>query len=250
MKRAFDPNSKVSLSVEDYVDREGPKLNHAGEARQRSVMICYACGLKMHTVGETGPLRDALWAHDPDRGAPWCPVKDEGGAKYLLLTPKIPNSDIGSKLRATFLANWKGHWGHIQEMAPVPNIHTFVAFIRHADKTDFWEHAGLDEWHIPYIFLVTCDFPPSSNHNAAAIRPEWLRFRFDAKVRTLEDLWIRTTGAWGFLKMKYRRPRKGEPTPKHFIDLAPITPDPNFLGRTYPSPHPYQLKVMFSELKV
>lgn len=244
MKTAFYGHGTTPYTVENYVDREGPKLDKYGKKRIRPSMHCYACGWEVHSVGETGPLREALWAHNSAPEAPWCPLKCEGGTKYEVLEPRVRNPGQVTELRTNFLARWRTHWGYIQQIAPMADIHTFEGFIRHADSTHWWGHVGLEEWHIPYIFLATCEFPPPSRPKARAVRATWLRFRFTARVRSLEDLWIRTTGKWGFMRLSYRQPRRGEPKPEHLVDVVPIVPNPCLLEDSYPPPYPYQSDAM------
>jgi hypothetical protein len=104
----------------------------------------------------------------------------------------------------------------------------------------------LQEWFIPYIFLSTCDFPPPNNPKAAAKRPEWLRFWFDARVRTIEDLWIHTDGEFRMMRALYRTPaRGGQPSANHLIRIEPVQPDPKFLERpARAAAHEYQVGVM------
>lgn len=244
MERAVYSKTSKLITVAEYIQLEGTRLNSLGQPQRRALVTCPGCEEPVHTVGEGSTSRANTWAHDPNPSGPWCPIKDASGTKYALLTPRKPDVAQGKALRSAFLANWKIHWGHIQEMAHVADVHTLVGFIHEADSTKFWEHAGLQEWHIPYVFLASCEFPPRAN------RGEWLRFMFDGKVRTFEDLWIRTTGVWRFLRMRYRRPRSGSPGPSNYIDCELLSPDPGFLARTFYPPNSYQLGVMLKEFGV
>jgi hypothetical protein len=232
-------------TVEKYVVEFGPKLDARAQKRIRPTAVCVSCGHQMHTVAEDGPLRDATWAHNPDKDAPWCPLKQKGGAPYTLLTPGNPNEVAGLELRARFFRNWRIHWAHIIEIVPMCNIYTLIDFIKYADRTKFWEHVGLEEWLLPYIFLATCDFPPPKSEKGAEIRPEWIRCRFNARVRTPQDLWIHVNGNWGYTRAKYRAPARGaEPGPKHLIDAESITPDRDFLIRCTPKGNQFQIDAM------
>lgn len=246
MEQSFEPNRRRKFSVEQYVDEFGPKLDATGQERNRPTMICLACGSMMHTIGENGPLRDATWGHNPSKGnGPWCPLKEKNGAKYEMLAPVDPDREAGKALRHDFFANWQIYWGFICQLAPMADIHTLVGFLKHADVIRLWEQRNLRQWHLPYIFLSMCEFPPPVSRKAASIRSRWLRFRFDARVRTLEDLWIRTDGDWAFLKTSYRVPsRAASPGPKHLIDVELITPDPGFLTQKFQEPNTYQTDVM------
>lgn len=245
MKRAYIPSKKEKYAVERYVHEFGPKLDKYGKRRWRPKAECLACGESVHSIGENGPLRDATWGHDP--GGPWCPVKEKGGGKYKLLPPATPNQEAGKTLRAAFFAQWERHWGFICKLAPMSDIHTLIGFIQHADSIRLWEQRGLQEWHLPYIFLTMCDNPPPKSAKGSAVRGEWLRFRFDARIRTIEALWIRVEPDWMLLKLIYRVPARGaEPGPKHLIDVQPVAPEPDFMisGTLLPPPHPYQVSEM------
>lgn len=245
MKTGYDAQLGRSLTIEQYRDTYGPKLDKEGMRRNRPALVCLACNGYLHSVGEATFTRDAVWAHDPNPTVN-CPVKDTGSARYELLPPTIPDMAAACALRAAFFANWHKHWGHIRDIAKYADIHTLVGFLRHADASNFWANKGILEWHIPYIFLVTCDFPPPSG-TAGAKRRDWLRFRFDARVRTLEDLWIRVLPNLLFLCFHYRKPRAGEPTPAHFIEMEPVKLDSEFLNSHFPAPHPYASRLMDAE---
>lgn len=224
--------TRLPITVESYVKQFGPKLDAKAEPRVRPSVTCLACDSDMHTIGEAGPLRDAVWGHNPT-GA-WCPVKENAAKPYELLSPTEPDEVYGEQLRASFFLNWKKHWAVINEVIQHCEIHTFIAFIERCDRISFWCQADLEEWFIPYIFMATCDFPPPSS-KAKAIRRTWVRCCFDGRVRGTQDLWIRTTGDWRFLRAVYRSPLRSEPTARDLISLEEIVTSPNFLliGREY-----------------
>lgn len=242
MNTGYDSRLRRSLTIEQYKDEYGTKLDASGKPRTRPSVVCLACGGVLHTVGAESLTTAAVWAHDPDPHVN-CPVKDTGGTRYELLSPTTPDNVAAQELREGFFVSWATHWGHIRKIANYADIHTLVGFLRHADSTNFWAHKGLQAWHIPYIFLATCDFPPPAGV-AGTRRKHWLRFRFDARVRTLEDLWIRVLPNLSFLCLYYRKPRTGEPTPAHFIDMEAIALDSTFLNRTFPPPHIYATRAM------
>lgn len=245
MKSAIHRETGRPYTVEKYVIEFGPKLDNRAQKRMRPTIVCVSCGHPMHTVAEDGPLRDATWAHNPDTDAPWCPFKQKGGAPYEILPPRESNEAAGYELRARFFVNWRLHWAHVLEIVPMCDIFTLIKFVRYADRQHFWEHVGLEEWLIPYIFLATCDFPPPKSGKGVVKRPEWIRCRFNARVRAPDDLWIRVAGAWGYTRAKYHAPARGaEPGPKHLIDAESITPDRHFLARCAPGGNPYQVEAM------
>jgi hypothetical protein len=246
---AYDAKTGRQLTISQFIELYGPKLDAKGQLRRRPPMICYACKGGTHTVAEAGPLRDALWGHDPDPTR-WCPVKTDGGVKYELLEPVTSDEKAGKLLRASVLTNWRAHWGYVCTIAPMADIDGWIGFIRHADRTNFWSNKGIQECFIPYIFLATCDFPPPKNPKAAAKRDTWLRFRFTSRIRTLDDLWTRTTGDWELLQLEYRKPKTAQPTPADLFRLKSIAPDETCLNVPYTSPHPFQLRRMNEEFDV
>jgi hypothetical protein len=238
MERAVYSKNRQLISVGQYGLLEGPKLNHLGLKASRALVTCPACAEPCHTVGENIPNRANVWGHDPNPNGPWCPIKSEGGERYEILTPTHPDHAAGAALKESFLRNWQIHWGFIIGLAPFADIFQFINFIKGASTQQFWSHVDLEEWHIAYIFLATCDFPPS------AARTEWLRFMFDNKVRTFEQLWIRTENDWTFLKMRYRKPRSGRPGPSHYIDCDIYTPDPAYPTKPQRAPNTFQINAM------
>lgn len=246
METAYHFVLRRSYTIEQYKQEYGPKLDYRGSERNRPQLACYACKHPMYPVGEDLPIRDRHWSHFPSSNPPWCPTKEKAARPYELLNPGRNDPEQGMKLRRLVLEHWRHHWGVVQTLAPMADIHTFIGFLRSADQKQFWMHRGLEEWFIPYICLATCDFQPSKNQKAAALRPEWLRFWFDSRVRTIEDLWIHTTGDFRMMRAMYRVPaRGGEPTPKHLIRIEPIEVDRGFLGAPLRrKPNQFQEKAM------
>lgn len=245
MRTALHNATNQLYTVETYVTQFGPKLDSNGELRRRPVLCCLACEHPMHTIAEDGPIRAATWAHNPSKTPPFCPLKEKHGNRYEVLPPTRSDPEAGRILRARFFANWRRHWAHILEIIPMCEIFTLRGFIKHCDKTRFWEQVGLEEWFLPYIFLATCDFPPPKSAKGAVHRPYWVRCRFDSRVRNTEDLWIRVEADWGFIRAKYSAPARGaEPGPKHLIDVEPIKPDPYFLARVLEGGNTFQVNEM------
>lgn len=243
MKTGYDLRLRTNVTVQQYHHHYGAKLNELGKPRGRPDVICPACGETLHTVGETGALVDATWAHDPAPST-GCPIKDSGAAKYALLKPSHPVPAAAAALRASFFKNWPLHWSYARSLADYADIEGFSGFIRYADKTELWAYATLQEWQLPYTFLATCEFPPPAG-KAAVLRREWLRFRFDAKLRTIEDLWIRVLPDLRFLRLRYRKPRSGDPTASHYIDCDTFIPNPGWMLAHSPAPpHAFAVRHM------
>lgn len=243
MEFAFDPKHDDNVTVEMYRDRYGPKSDSLGNARFRPILKCLVCNVPLHTVAETIPTAVATWGHDPSPGV-FCPVKAEGAHRYEMLPPSNGSPTTGAALRQRFFNNWQAHWGHIRTLVPYPEIQTLIGFLKAADKSSFWDYRNLDEWHIPYVFLATCDFPPPTG-KASTFRKEWLRFRFDARYKTLADLWIKANPDFSFLRLIYKNPpRKSEPGQTEFIAAERITPDFNWHLKSFPIAHEFALNRM------
>lgn len=246
MEYAYDPTSGRNLTVDGYKDLYGSKRDKNAQLRKRPTLRCLACNIALHTVAEDSGTSVPVWGHDPAPGT-FCPIKTEGAAKYQLLAPKEHDPAAGQALRASFFSNWEAHWGYVRKVVPLADIHTLIGFLKVADKTQFWNQRHLEEWHIPYVFLSTCEFPPPAGPTAKH-RPEWLRFRFDSRYRTLEDLWIYAEPSFSFIKLSYRNPaRRREPGPADFLVADNVPVDPKWLARTYSTPHAYVVDKMSKE---
>lgn len=218
-----------------------------GKPNIRPPVICPAYRGALHTVGEADFV-DATWAHNPTRV--FCPIKDSGKAKYELLSPKAPVSAHAIALRQSFFENWRLHWSFARSLADFAGVEDLIGFLRHADRANLWGHATLREWHLPYVFLATCEFRPPKGKTRAR-RPGWLRFRFDSRLRTIEDLWIRILPDVRFLKLKYRAPRSGVPTASHYIDSDLFGLDPTWMATHVPdAPHAYAANEMHTTFGV
>ncbi len=238
MEKAYIRQLGVSLTVPEYIVRFGTKLSPTGSRNQRPVAECRVCKTTMHTKNENIPGRVQGWAHNPS--TKWCPLKDESKAPYELLTPTDSDEEAGRRLRARFLLNWKHHWGLVRSIVPRCDIYQLIEFIRHADRSSFWNHVGLEEPDLPYIFLSFFEFPPPKAAAAARGQPTWIRCYFDARVRGYRDLWIETDGNWGFFVAHYHVPaRRALPRPQHLISDTPQVVDRTFLASPAPAPHPY-----------
>lgn len=243
MEYAYDPGSGHNVTVDQFKDLYGPKRDARGVLRVRPVLHCLACGVALHTVAEDSTTAVRTWGHDPSPGT-YCPIKTEGGGRYEILPPRDGDPAAGAALRAAFFRQWQRHWGYVRDIASYADIYTLIGFLRAVDRTRFWDQRHLEEWHLPYVFLSTCDFPPPTG-KAATFRTEWLRFRFDGRYRTLEDLWIHAEPDFGFLRLRYHvPPRKKEPGPTNFIAAEPIIASPTWMTCVYPPLRPFPIDKM------
>jgi hypothetical protein len=250
MTRALQILTGRRFTVEEYVDEFGTKKDGNGNLRVRPTVVCVACRQPMHTVSENIPSTARTWGHNPDPNA-WCPLKQSAGERYEILPPIDPNPEAGAAIRSSFFENWEHHWAHTAEIVPMVSIFLFINFIKEADRKKLWENRGMQEWFLPYIFLSMYEIEPPHSATGRKTRPHWVRCRFDARVRTFGDLWIRPQGDWGFIRSEYRvPPRGGVPGPTHLIDTDPVTPDPDFLARVKPYANSFERDKMKSNFPV
>lgn len=247
MKKALDPVTKKLTDVPNYVQKHGNKLDDQGKPNPRPPALCPFCKFTMHTVGENNHGNvDAVFSHDrstPNKLAPWCVLKESAGWKYEGLTPTTPDVQKGAELRNQFLQNWEKHWALIRRYVEFPDIFVFVEIIKFADKKKIWQHKGLRENLIPYVFMTLAEFAPPKG-KIAIVRPHTVRFRFGNSVRTLEDLWIKTTNEISFFKVVYVAPKPPKRVASEVLDVFELTLDLDFLLQTQTPTHAFQIDIM------
>lgn len=240
MKEALHPTQSRPITVVEYIRLFGPRLDHLGRKNIRPPARCPACNEDMHPRGEADPEVDGVFAHKPNSTA-YCPLKQSAAQPYQILPQKDPDLAAAQRLRASFFLHWKYHWQLLRDYAPYADIAEFIALIRYSDKQCIWQYRDLQEYEIPYIFLVLKDFHPIKS-KGKWLRKEWIRFWFDSRVRTIDDLWIRTTGDWRIVKAIYATPRAKGTVPGaaqlRSTAIPPINRD--FLEGVEPMVHPYQ----------
>ncbi|WP_155637712.1 hypothetical protein [Burkholderia cepacia] len=240
MREALHPTENRPITVVEYIQLFGPRLNHLGIPNIRPAARCPACNEKMYPRGEANPIVDGVFYHKPNSTA-YCPLKQSAAQPYKILPPKNPDLVAAQKLRSSFFSHWKFHWKLIRDYAPFADIGEFIALIHYADSRHLWQYQNIQEFEVPYIFLVLKDFPPIKS-KGKWLRREWMRFWFDARVRTIDDLWIRTTGDWRIVKAIYAVPRaKGTIPGAAQLKSTAIPPvKTDFLDGPEPTVHPYQ----------
>lgn len=248
MKQGRHAQSRQLMTLQQYIQDFGSKLDQNGAKRIRPVLICPQCKVSLHTVGENNAgSTDAFFAHDPipkSQAKPYCELKDGGTKKYEGLTPTHPDIQGGAALRQNFMNNWRKHWALIKTYVEYPDIFPFINAVKHLDSSKTWQHKGLREELVPYIILSLLEFAPPKG-KAANVRNITYRFWFDGTVRTYQDLWIRTTGDFSMIRASYHPPANPKSKVLRFIDCADVTLYLDFLNLPLPSqPHPTQVIAM------
>ena len=249
MNSALHPNGNKSITVLDYINEFGTKLDEHGDERIRPLARCPACSSEMHTKGETNPTVDGIFSHQPNSNH-FCPLKVSEGEPYVILPPVDEDPNRTSALRASFMNNWKYHYSLMKGYLKVLNIFDFIKLIKFADQKRIWSYRHAEENQIPYIFLVLKEFPPVKS-KGKYIRRDWIRFWFDSRIRSLEDLQIETNGDWFLVKATYANPRSGG-TPNHTqLKTTEIqNADLNFLNKEEPEVADFLIKEMKKEFGV
>lgn len=244
MEKAYIAKANRALTVPEYIKQYGVKRDEE-QPRARPAAVCRVCDTPMHTINENIPGRVQAWAHNPS--VKWCPLKESAKTPYELLPPTKPDAVAGQLLRASFLRNWASHWMLVRGIVARCDIKLLIDFVRNADRTKFWNHVGIQEWNLPYIFLSLYEFPPPKKTAAALGQPTWIRCYFDARVRGIRDLWIETDGDWDFFVVDYTPPKRGAPGPKHLIRERMLPVDSEFLSSLSGTPHPFAVAAMAKE---
>lgn len=242
MKTALHPyNVKKEVTVQTYTAEFGPKLDPQGRHRNRPSPRCPGCLEPMIIRGNDRPLHDQVFSHSPDTNPPPCPLRNRADHKYAFLHDVPEDTARGRALRADFFAHWQTHYAHMRKLLNgYVDVDDYIAVIKEADRSRLWSRGNLQEWEVPYIFLAWKEWAPVIKKGGQPLRPDWLRFWFDSRVRTLEDIWIRTQGDPRIIKAIYKNPaRGGIPTLRHLVDTKTLYIDQAFLQAQYRPPIDY-----------
>lgn len=249
MRSALHPTESKSITVIDYINEFGTKLDRNGNEQVRPFARCPACGSDMYTRGEANPTVDGVFSHQPD-SKHFCPLKQSASVPYIHLPPVDEDPLRTAQLRASFLRNWRHHYGLMKSYLSVLDIFDFIGLIHFADRSGIWSYRHIEENQIPYIFLALREFPPVRS-KGKYLRKDWVRFWFDSRVRTFDDLWIHTNGNWLMIKATYANPRNGAtPTAKQLKETEIIEVNFDFLNSVQPNFADFVVQKMFDEFGV
>jgi len=240
MREALHPTQNRPITVIEYIKLFGPRLDQYGNGNRRPFARCPACNEDMHTKGEASSEVEGIFSHKPNSTV-YCPLKQSAAEPYQLLAPTNPNLVAAQQLQSSFILHWKYHWKLLRSYVPFADISEFIGLIQYANQQKLWQYKNLQEYEIPYIFLVLKDFPPIKS-KGKWLRKDWLRFWFDSRVRSIDDLWIKTTGDWRIVKAIYATPRSKGAVPGvsqlKSTEIPSIKKD--FLEENEPNIHSYQ----------
>ncbi|MBE7562191.1 hypothetical protein H7F10_04300 [Acidithiobacillus sp. HP-6] len=236
MKTALHPyNDRKEVTVQAYTAEFGPKLDSHGRHRERPNARCPGCLEPLIIRGNDRPLQDQIFSHNRNENPPSCPLRNMADHRYAFLQPVPADTQRGRLLRADFFAHWQAHYGHMRRLLNgYMDVDDFIALIREADADRLWSRNQIEKWEITYIFLAWKEWPPVRNNRDEILRAEWLRFWFDSRVRTFEDIWIRTEGDPRIIKATYQNPARARiPSLQHLEDTRILYIDRNFLQANY-----------------
>jgi hypothetical protein len=168
----------------------------------------------MVAVGDGTPNTVGHFAHQ--RGSGFCPSKESGAVPYLPLVPVDPDPERGQWLRGAVLQDWPSHVAALQNWATYLGPQDLDEMLTVARHRRLWEYRHLAPWQVPYCLLMTRDFPPATSargHDRQPLRALWFRFWFDARVRSIDDLWIQHPSEVQVHRGSYRPPSGRRATP-------------------------------------
>lgn len=235
MEKALHPDRDFPITPQEFWNDCGYKS--AKRAR------CPACKQPMQIRGgDRESHAGGVFAHMPTTQGNLpvpCPLRNAADHRYTFLQEPQAHPEHAKRIRHSFFQNWEKHYSVIRKKLKFLDVGDFIDAINEADKTRLWHRSQLAEWEVAYIMLVTRDWPPVTTKDGKTLRSEWVRFWFDARVRTLDDLWIRRDGPVEIIKATYKKPSRGVPRATHLISADPFTVDTEFLSRPHRALHDF-----------
>ncbi len=232
METALDPFRDEPIDVAQFVARYGRKTPGSVRPSAR----CPACAQPLNVVGDATPNTVGHFAHR--KNSPACHVKEFGQLRYLDLLPTDPDPARGVWLRAEVLQHTDWCLALIQRWVPFLSGEELDESLAHASARKLWEYRHLQPWQVPYCLLMTREWPPWSGlrePDGTPRRQLWFRFWFDARVRSIDDLWIRGGHGVSIHRGTYRLPATGPgllPGPRELLRLRSVLLDVDAQGKS------------------
>jgi hypothetical protein len=245
MKTALHPMNDTIIMAADYYKIAGGKFEIYPSGQTRLRARCTACLRALRMTDESRPVHEHSFAHMPDPSA-YCPLKTGADNRYVDLTA-IPKDVVrGKQLRVQFFKQWDRHFAAISRHVFAFDINDFINRINLADSSKLWDCSQLNEWEIPYVFMVWRAFEPITNQKTKQVlRQEWLRFYYDAQVRTLADIWVKLEQPLFIVKASYKPLQSNKkPTADDINQTVRFEVNPHILDWVTPKPNSYQVKTM------
>lgn len=248
MQVARHPESNKCISVKEYVFEFGKPTANDPDYRPPPCS-CVACRdavyLRPHVPS---PDVRQHFAHKP--GGMFCPTKTRAGAPYLNLRPTKQDPVAAQILKNAFRINWKRHYSRLASgpncLLPLMSIKEFFSMLEGADKADVWGHVGMTEVDLPYVLVLTRDFPPWTGlqKDGKPLRRLWFRFWFDHRIRQLPDLWIRAPHDLQIQRASFIAPPspRGRPVQDDLVHVTDLPVTGDFLRVEEPQLHDWVVR--------
>ena len=183
-------------------------------------------------------IRQPHFSHTQDKI--FCATKSRLGRPYLALRPTEPDPDARRYMKIQFRRNWQRHFSFIKELLPRLSVGEFIDMMKLAIRNDIFAYRDIMERDIPYLLLMTRDFPPWTGLPATTklkSRMFYFRFWFKANVQAVRDLWIRRNETLIFQRASYKLSddyieRKRRPVELDIMRIAQFEVSDEFLRAT------------------
>lgn len=235
MRIARHPSERRILSVNDYELEFGrPAIGSPASEPQRA--RCLFCAQHLWVRAAT-PQRVAHFAHGPNSG--FCASKEPIGRPFLELQPTEPDRPAAQHARRAFRRRWKWHWEKLRELIPYMSCQEFLELLRAATDRNVWAHKDLPVELVPYVLVLSRDYPPHTGikRDGAPLRELWFRFLLDHQVDGLERLWIDPPPAPKLYRCSFIAPatRRGRPVLRDLAAVKELPMSGEFLDRPEPT---------------
>lgn len=238
MRIALHPTKTDQITIDRYWAQFGHRPLLAADTRPRarcpfcSQLLNDVAGRTGHTIGH--------FAHLP--GSAGCPSKEPAGRPYIRLTPLTTDPQWAQWLKSQFLYYWERYYQKLERLIPYLSLQEFLALVAEANRLRIWEYRHLDEWEIPYVFVLMVDFPVANSRmrEGKPQRKYWFRFWYDSSVSCLDDLWIRRVGEPVLYRASYPQPKRSGVVPgmESLITFYPIERTDDYLMKPVERPTP------------
>lgn len=243
MFKALHPEQDESIRVSDFIHL---RLTEPwiGDAR------CPACEQGLGVKGDGVPNSGikAHFYHRRDESAPRCPIKSEGAIRYVVLTERLPDTDLAAKLRKDFFNNWTYHWHQFKSYVKGVDIKDFAKALSELDERKVWRYRDIKEHEVIIVMLATRDFKPVKDKEGNFLRSRWVRFWFKSEVKELDEFWNLGDGQKVLIRAEYElSDRATKIQESAFRDFDVVRVKSDYMKREDYSTVPYFVQLVMSE---
>lgn len=218
------------ITVQSYLAEFGVDALH-GEAPHPRCPLCHRALL---LIGALSTHIRPRFSHG-SRVQSRCPLVRHGELPNELLINDSSDIEIAVAQRQAFFARWQWHY-HLMRRAdlmPSMSIGRFLGLAELSTQRGLWRYTELNLALAPYIQLAMAGFLPGERGQRNG--GSWIRFWFDASVRSIADLHAGRHPAPRFFKTHYVRPRIARtPSSHHVFHLEEVALDLGYLENPAP----------------